>query len=101
MLLSVIISILLAFGFASARKCHDFNKVLAVTAENGVFYLTTPQSNVDVTNFVLNLSQQGHNYSQSLLQGYKTIAGDYNLSGTYCKPDQGRGNVLQILTHGI
>ena len=70
-----------------------------------------------MTNFILNLSQQGANYSQAVLSGvsrhgrvghgntniqqYATVSGNYDIAATYCEPDSGPAGTLQVLTHGI
>lgn len=53
----------------SARKCHDLTIEVDLSARNGVFNLEAPASNIDVTNFMLNLSRQGANYTDTLLSG--------------------------------
>jgi len=32
---------------------------------------------------------------------YATVSGHYNLAATYCQPDKGPANTVQLLTHGI
>lgn len=91
----------LAAGLASARKCQNITVPVSISARNGVFNLAIPQSNIDVTNFIVDLAEQGVNYTQAVLTGYATISGDYELAATYCAPDSGDGKTLQILTHGI
>lgn len=90
-------------GLASAKKCQNITVPVQVSARQGVFDVAalTPHSNIDVTNFILNLNQQGKNYTANVLQGYNTTSGSYNLSTTYCAPDGGAPNVVQLLTHGI
>ena len=60
-----------------------------------------PQIGIEVTDFALDFTQQGQNYSQAILQGYSTITGTYELSVTHCSPDGCDSNILQIPTHGI
>nr|POE84805.1 hypothetical protein CFP56_78905 [Quercus suber] len=89
-------------GAVSARKCQNITVPIEASARNGVFDLTIPVTNIDVTNFVLDLTQQGKNYSANILEGYKTVSGKYDLATTYCTPDSGDDNgVTQVLTHGI
>lgn len=64
-------------------NCHDLTIAVTISARNGVFNVPPTQSNIDATNFILNLTQQGHNYSQSVLTGYATIAGTYGIAATY------------------
>ena len=101
MILFTATALLLSLGVASARQCQNVTVPVQISARNGVFGISIPQTNIDVTNFILNLVQQGHNYSEAVLQGYNTVSGTYNLATTYCAPDSGDGKVLQILTHGI
>ena len=50
---------------------------------------------------MLNLTRQGTNYTASVLEGYQTVSGNYSIAATYCHPDSGPSNVVQVLTHGI
>ena len=100
-MIRTIVALALTLGFVSARQCQNITVPVSISARNGVFGVSAPQSNIEVTNFILNLSRQGHNYTQEVLQGYATISGDYELAATYCAPDKGAGKTLQILTHGI
>ncbi|WYZ36758.1 hypothetical protein EsH8_II_000264 [Colletotrichum jinshuiense] len=86
---------------AAARVCHDLTVEVTISARNGVFNISAPKTNVDVTNIMLGLSRQGSNFSAEHLTGYATVGGTYELASTYCRPDSGAGKVLQILTHGI
>jgi hypothetical protein len=109
-ILSFAAALLLAFSTVSARKCQDIVVPVTISARNGVFNLTTPQTNIDVTNFILNSVLPGHNGTQEVLTGYDTVSGTYQLQTTFCQPDSTnwrRGgspsgeNVVQLLTHGI
>jgi len=90
-------------GAASAKVCQNITVPVQVSARNGKFDATalTTQSNIEVTNFILDLTQQGKNFTAEVLQGYETVTGTYNLAATYCRPDSGAPNVIQVLTHGI
>lgn len=98
---SAIAALVLTAGLASARLCHDINIPVTISARNAVFNVAAPQTDCGVTDFILDLSQQGSNYSAAVLAGYATVSGDYELAATYCTPDGGAGKTLQILTHGI
>lgn len=89
-------------GLASASVCHNLTVPVTISARNGKYDQAklTPQSNIDVTNYILLQSRQGTNYSQEALQGYQTVSGTYNIAATYCAPDSG-SNIVQVLTHGI
>lgn len=58
-------------GVASARQCQNLTVPVDVSARNGVFNVSTPVTNIDVTNFILNLAQQGVNYSANTLTGVR------------------------------
>lgn len=86
---------------AAAARCQNLTIPISVSARNGLFDVTNPTDNIEATNFALRMARQGHNYTMESLNGYHTVSGDYNISATYCEPDAGPGQVLQILTHGI
>ncbi|KAK5688288.1 hypothetical protein LTS10_000266 [Elasticomyces elasticus] len=88
-------------GLSAARQCHNITVEVDVSARNGVFNQTTPVTNIDVTNFLLNLVQAGKNYTAATLEGYATVSGKYQLATTYCEPDSGNASTVQLLTHGI
>ena len=88
-------------GLASARQCKNLTVPVDISARNGNFNQKITETDIEVTNFILNQTQNGHNYSMEALDGYNTIAGTYNIAATYCEPDNGPANVLQVLTHGI
>ncbi|KAK3064732.1 hypothetical protein LTS18_004469 [Coniosporium uncinatum] len=90
-------------GIVSAKQCQNITVPVTISARNGLFDQSalTPVTNIDVTNFILNLVQQGENYTANVLQGYQTVSGTYDLATTYCAPDSGAPNVVQLLTHGI
>ncbi|KJZ70389.1 hypothetical protein HIM_10233 [Hirsutella minnesotensis 3608] len=94
----------LLLGLASAavaKHCQNITVPLTISARNGVFNMETPKTEIQVTNFILDLTAQGQNYTAKVITGYKTITGKYKLATTYCEPDKGRSDKLQILTHGI
>ncbi|KAH6660276.1 Alpha/Beta hydrolase protein [Truncatella angustata] len=86
---------------AAARQCQNLTIPITISARNGIFNLAAPETNVDVTNFILDLTQPGNNLTNKALTGYATIAGTYKVEATYCEPDAGPGKALQVLTHGI
>lgn len=91
-------------GTASAMTCTNLTVPVEVSARNGVFDIKAPQNNIEVTNFILNNSQQGTNYTAELLKEYTTVSGKYDLAATYCVPGENTTeapNTVQILTHGI
>jgi len=54
---------------ASARHCTNITVPVSISARNGVFNVTAPANDIDVTNFFLDLTQQGKNFSANVLQG--------------------------------
>lgn len=91
----------LAAGAASAQVCQNLTVPVTISARNGVFNVSVTETNIDVTNFILNGVQQGHNASAEALEGYATISGSYDLAATYCAPASGAPSIVQLLTHGI
>ncbi|KID62689.1 catalytic protein, partial [Metarhizium hybridum] len=91
----------LTAGLSVARKCQNITIPISISSRNGIFSVATPANDVDVTDFVLNNFRAGVNYTDNVLQGYKTIEANYNLAATYCTPESGHGKSLQVLTHGV
>lgn len=103
-ILSVASALFCVLGIAFAYKCQNISVPLSVSARNGVFKLSTPQSNIEVTNFILDSVKQGHNGTAEILTGYTDTSGTYSIQATFCQPDRPRGRpsqAIQILTHGI
>lgn len=88
-------------GSASAMTCTNITVPVDLSARNGVFNLKAPQNSIEATNFILDNTQQGTNYSHTILDGYKTVSGHYELAATYCVPENGSAKTVQLLTHGI
>ncbi|KAI0152500.1 Alpha/beta hydrolase family-domain-containing protein [Hypoxylon sp. NC0597] len=98
-------------AIAAARKCQNLTVPISISARNTNFSLQAPSTNVDVTDFVLNFSQPGVNFTKQALGPngapnstdgeFATITGTYTIGATYCEPDSGPGSALQILTHGV
>ncbi|KAK8049570.1 hypothetical protein PG994_011300 [Apiospora phragmitis] len=66
-----------------------------------MFELQATATNIEATNFILNLAQPGRNLTEAVLNEYVTISGNYSIAATYCEPDCGPGKAVQVLTHGI
>lgn len=67
------------FGLAaisSARNCQDLSVEVPVVARNAVFDIAAPSTDIDVTNFALDLTQQGHNLTAELLTGVSIFTPD-------------------------
>ena len=94
-------SLALLAGLTTARNCQNITVSVSITARNGNFNVQPTQNNIDVTNFILDGTQQGHNATAQVLNGYNHVSGTYDLATTYCTPDSGPGKAIQLLTHGI
>ncbi|KAI1386512.1 Alpha/Beta hydrolase protein [Hypoxylon trugodes] len=97
---------ILIAGFAavaSARNCKNLTIPLTISSVNTKFTLKAPSTNIDVTNFVLDLVQAGANYTNEIVADppSATVTGNYTIGATYCEPDSGPGSTLQVLTHGV
>jgi hypothetical protein len=88
------------FPLVEALRCRDVVIPVSISSRNAVLNLTAPRTQLDVTNFALNVARQG-TYSADVTQGYATVGGNYTIAATHCEPDDGPGDVLEILTHGI
>lgn len=53
----------------AAYTCQNLTIPISVSARQGVFSLSAPANNIEVTNFILDLTQQGHNLTQEVLTG--------------------------------
>ena len=103
MLLSSLVTTVLASSLVSAKSCKDVTVQLNLTARTAVYDIPILVSDSDATTFVQNLTQQGQNFSEIALSGYQTTAGSYGISTQFCTPS---GNLpqnptVQILTHGV
>ncbi|KAK3179138.1 hypothetical protein K4F52_009384 [Lecanicillium sp. MT-2017a] len=85
----------------SGKKCSHLNVPVNVKARTGVFDYTPTNDEIDTTNFFLEFTKAGANYTDELLTGYDTIEKQYKLAATYCTPASGPGDTIQILTHGV
>ncbi|KAF2658539.1 alpha/beta-hydrolase [Lophiostoma macrostomum CBS 122681] len=95
--------LLLVFaGLATAKQCQNFTIPVDITARQGKFLEIPLEGNLDATTFSQLLTQNGANYTATLLQGYQTLQGSYNISAKYCIPDNEKpGPIVQVLSHGI
>ena len=91
------------YGYGSqdgGRNCVNFTIPVTISARQGVFPDIPAKANLEVTDFAQKFVQQGRNYTATILLGYQTVEGDYDISAQYCYPDK-VGSTIQILTHGI
>jgi hypothetical protein len=88
---------------ASAKGCINATVPVSLSARQAVFNLAVPQTNLEATDFILNMTQQGRNFTDVVLTGYDTTVGTYNISTQFCMPsnDNGTNPTVQVLTHGI
>lgn len=88
---------------AVAKTCMNLTVPVHIKSRNAVFDIAVPQTNLDVTTFIQNVTQQGRNFTQAALTGYNTVSGTYNISAQFCQPSNYTANhpTVQVLTHGI
>ena len=87
----------------AAKTCVNLTVPVDISARNGVFNIAVPETPLDSTTFIQNLTQQGRNFTQTALTGYATVSGKYDISAQFCTPGETLSpcSTLQILTHGI
>ena len=57
-------------SIVSAKTCKNITVPVTISARNGKFNKAqTPISNIEVNNFILDLSQQGGNLTEKVLEG--------------------------------
>ncbi|KAG6137812.1 hypothetical protein E4U12_000293 [Claviceps purpurea] len=98
---SLVISLTFA-ALSSALKCKNITIPISISAQNAVFDLEPPTTEVDVTSLFLDISRPGNNATAQYLKDYATVSGDYTLAATYCEAAKPCDrDALQILTHGV
>ena len=86
----------------AAKQCANLTISVHARARNGVFRISIPHSNLDVTQFILELTSTSRNFTDSSLGGYATVEGDVFISAKFCAPESmPKQPVVQLLTHGI
>lgn len=100
---STVTALALFTASAAGRRCINQTVPVDISARQAVFDLDIPQTNLEVTDFVLNVTQQGRNFTDTVLIGYNTTSGTYNISTQFCMPDSSNvtNPTVQVLTHGI
>lgn len=106
MYLSSVTALALLLAPAAAKTCVNQTIPIQVSARQAIFDLAVPQTSLEATDFILNVTQQGRNFTNTVLTGYNTTIGTYNISTQFCLPSSNGTNAtspstLQILTHGI
>lgn len=69
-------SLILALGAATAvaaRRCRDITVPVSLASRNAVLDLEPLTTEVEVTNFYLNLARQGSNYGAQITTGVSPI----------------------------
>lgn len=74
-----------------------------LTAPSGLYQPLEVETNLDATEFALNSTNIGRNFTADILVGFQNRAGQYNISAKYCRPDgdNSTSQTIQFLTHGI
>jgi hypothetical protein len=98
--LTALSSLLLA-SVAAARQCCVFQIPIDISSRQGQFKEIPIEGNLDVGAFATRYNRYQLNYTATLLQGYQTLKGSYEISAQYCKPDSGSTGTIQLLSHGI
>ncbi|KAL1635543.1 hypothetical protein SLS56_001594 [Neofusicoccum ribis] len=101
---AVATSLALASLASATKQCVVQTVPVDIEARNAVFdNSTTPHSNIDATWFVQNMTRQGHNFTNEVVQGFSTVKGTYQISTQLCWDDKTTADnaTLQVLTHGI
>lgn len=101
---AVATSLALASLASATKQCVAQTVPVDIEARNAVFdNSTTPHSNIDATWFVQNMTRQGHNFTNEVVQGFSTVKGTYQISTQLCWDDKTTADnaTLQVLTHGI
>ena len=101
---STLLLLLPLAALASARKCSNATVPVTIAARTGLFGgIDLPTTNLDAMTFIQNLTQQGRNFTETALTGYRTQGGTYHIHTTFCQPDgqPAAHPVVQVLTHGV
>ncbi|KAH8800367.1 hypothetical protein F5884DRAFT_549545 [Xylogone sp. PMI_703] len=90
-------------SFAMAKRCTNITVPVDLSVEQGIFNIAIPQTNLEVIDFIVNVTQQGRNFTDLVLDGYNTTTGSYSISTQFCVPSKGssKTSAVQVLTHGI
>jgi hypothetical protein len=95
--------ILALVASATAKQCLNQTVPVSISARQAVFDIAIPQTNLEVTDFILDMTTQGTNFTDIALTDYSTTTGTYNISTQFCWPDSTNSTnpTVQVLTHGI
>lgn len=103
MYLSSVTALAIFAASAACKRCINQTVPVDISAQQAVFDIAIPQTNLEATDFILNMTQQGRNFTDIILTGYNTTVGTYNISTQFCVPDSSNvtNPTVQVLTHGI
>lgn len=65
----------------AAKNCRNINVPVSISARNGEFDVQAPATEIEVTNFFLNLARQNYNYTEAVLKGVSLGRGYACMSG--------------------
>lgn len=100
---SSITALALFAACVAGKRCINQTVPVTISARQAIFDIDIPQTNLEVTDFILNVTQQGRNWTDMITTGYGTTSGTYNISTQFCMPDMSNVTTptVQVLTHGI
>ena len=99
---SLPVVLILLSSVAAAKNCLNVTIPVDISARQGVFKRIPIENNLDVTAFTQEVTRNGQNYSEVLLEDYQTVQGSYKISAQFCYPKDGaKSSVVQLLTHGV
>lgn len=70
---AVLLVLAAASNVVSARWCRDLTIPVSLTSRNAVFDIEPLKTEIDVTNFYLELGKQGGNLTEKLVKGVSGI----------------------------
>lgn len=99
----------LTFGliapFVLAKTCNDITIPVEINARQAIFNQAPITDNFVATEWALDMTstRNGGNYTNTIVAGYQTVIGSYNIGATFCRPDTGipSNPTVQLLIHGI
>ncbi|KAG7008702.1 cryptochrome-2 [Physcia stellaris] len=98
----LILVVFALFNAVASKRCTSITIPVDIHARNGIFSVSIPHNNFDVTRFVLNLTSASGNFTNTSLAGYATVVGTAHISAVFCAPKtMPKKPVVQFLTHGI
>ncbi|KAK7908026.1 hypothetical protein PG985_015329 [Apiospora marii] len=97
---AAVVAIAVLSSVGSARHCQNITVPISISSRNGKFHLQAPATNIEVTNFVLNITRPGSNFTKAVLDEASTKLPTPEALLTLSH-NCGPGKTLQVLTHGI